>query len=109
MVGFGKNCIYRHALPPGRISENCSQVNTATPITPKLFYQCKKKKIGQESRELFLSNASLFVHDAEAYDNYQRQPDETEQIGTDIQRCTFELDFQRWTCKFVNRTFINFQ
>ena len=31
------------------------------------------------SRELFLSNASLFVHDAEAYDNYQRQLDETEQ------------------------------
>lgn len=32
-------------------------------------------------RELFLSNASLFVDDAEAYDNYQREPepDETEQ------------------------------
>ena len=32
-------------------------------------------------RELFLSNASLFVDDAEAYEKYQREPenDETEQ------------------------------
>ena len=29
-------------------------------------------------RELFLSNASLFVDDAEAYDNYEREPEPVE-------------------------------
>lgn len=116
----GKNCHYRHALPPGYIlksqmkalleeeSEKISieeeienqraKVTTTTPMTPELFFHWKKKKIEERDanmaaqqaerakndrmsgRELFLSNASLFVDDAEAYDVYQREPesDETE-------------------------------
>ncbi|TKY62192.1 Zinc finger CCCH domain-containing protein 11 [Spatholobus suberectus] len=61
-------------------------------MTPELFMQWKKKKIEERDanlaaqqaerakndrmsgRELFLSDASLFVDDAEAYDKYQREP-----------------------------------
>ncbi|XP_004497453.1 zinc finger CCCH domain-containing protein 11 [Cicer arietinum] len=120
----GKNCHYRHALPPGyvlksqmkalleeesdkitieeEIENQRAQVKTITPITPELFFQWKKKKMDERDaslaaqqaerakndrmsgRELFLSDASLFVDDAEAYDKYQREPepDETEQNGT---------------------------
>ncbi|RDX66891.1 Zinc finger CCCH domain-containing protein 11 [Mucuna pruriens] len=119
----GKNCHYRHALPPGYVlksqmkalleeeSEKISieeeienqraKVATTTPMTPELFFQWKKKKIDERDaniaaqqaerakndrmsgRELFLSNASLFVDDAEAYDVYQRESesDETQQNG----------------------------
>ncbi|KAL0344602.1 UNVERIFIED_CONTAM: Zinc finger CCCH domain-containing protein 11 [Sesamum radiatum] len=50
----GKECHYRHALPPG-------------------------------GRELFLSDASLFVDDAEAYDKYQREeePDSDQKVNKD--------------------------
>ncbi|KAK7245190.1 hypothetical protein RIF29_40025 [Crotalaria pallida] len=117
----GKNCHYRHALPPGyvlksqmkallaeetekitieeEIENQRAKVTTTTPMTPELFMQWKKKKIEERDanlaaqqadrakndrmsgRELFLSDASLFVDDDEAYDKYQREPesDDTEQ------------------------------
>ncbi|KAA0034044.1 zinc finger CCCH domain-containing protein 11 [Cucumis melo var. makuwa] len=83
----GKECHYRHALPPGYRAK----VKTTTPITPELFFQWKKKKMDERNaglaaqqaerakndrmsgRELFLANASLFVDDAEAYEKYQRE------------------------------------
>lgn len=111
----GKNCHYRHALPPGyvlksqmkalleeeaekmpieeEIEDQRSKLQTTTPMTPELFMQWKEKKIAERDanlaeqqaerakndrmsgRELFLSNASLFVDDAEAYDKYQREPE----------------------------------
>ncbi|KAK8467840.1 hypothetical protein PHAVU_007G162750 [Phaseolus vulgaris] len=119
----GRNCHYRHALPPGYvlksqmkalleeeankisieedIENQRAKVKTTTPMTPDLFYEWKKKKIEERDanlaaqqaerakndrmsgRELFLSNASLFVDDAEAYEKYQREPDndQTEQNG----------------------------
>ncbi|KAL3732126.1 hypothetical protein ACJRO7_028895 [Eucalyptus globulus] len=109
----GKDCHYRHALPPGyvlksqmkalieeeadkapiedMIEDQRSKLTASTPMTPELFVQWKKKKIEEREvglaaqraerakndrmsgRELFLSDASLFVDDAEAYDKYQRE------------------------------------
>lgn len=109
----GKDCHYRHALPPGyvlksqmkalleeesekisieeEIENERSKVKTMTPITPELFAQWKNKKRVQRDaelaakraerakndrmsgRELFASDASLFVDDAEAYDKYHRE------------------------------------
>ncbi|KAH7656843.1 CCCH zinc finger domain-containing protein [Dioscorea alata] len=109
----GKDCHYRHALPPGyvlksqmkallaeesekmpieeEIEKERAKVATTTPMTPELFMQWKKKKMDEREaglaamqaerakndrmsgRELFMSNASLFVDDAEAYDNYERE------------------------------------
>ncbi|XP_004302836.1 PREDICTED: zinc finger CCCH domain-containing protein 21-like [Fragaria vesca subsp. vesca] len=108
----GKDCHYRHALPPGyilksqmkalleeesdkipieeEIESQRAKLKTSTPMTPELFMQWKKKKIAERDaglasqmaerakndrmsgRELFLSDASLFVDDAEAYEKYQR-------------------------------------
>ncbi|XVF75476.1 hypothetical protein PTKIN_Ptkin13bG0191000 [Pterospermum kingtungense] len=117
----GKDCHYRHALPPGyvlksqmkalleeeseklsieeEIENQRSQVKESTPMTTELFMQWKKKKTEEREaslaaqqaerakndrmsgRELFLSDASLFVDDAEAYEEYQREeePEETVQ------------------------------
>ncbi|XP_059667719.1 zinc finger CCCH domain-containing protein 11-like [Cornus florida] len=117
----GKDCHYRHALPPGyilksqmkalieeesekipieeEIENQRAKITTSTPMTPELFIQWKKKKMEardasmaaekadrakndrMSGRELFLSNSSLFVDDAEAYEKYQReeQSDATEQ------------------------------
>ncbi|PIN03716.1 putative protein, contains CCCH-type Zn-finger [Handroanthus impetiginosus] len=112
----GKECHYRHALPPGyvlksqmkalleeesekitieeEIENQRTKVTTATPMTPELFMQWKKKKMEEKEaglaaqraerakndrmsgRELFLSEASLFVDDAEAYDKYQREEEQ---------------------------------
>ncbi|KAK6126042.1 hypothetical protein DH2020_040156 [Rehmannia glutinosa] len=124
----GKECHYRHALPPGymlksqmkalleeesekmpieeEIENQRAKVTTTTPMTPELFMQWKQKKMEEKEaglaaqraerakndrmrqaggihlkfaslspsgRELFLSDASLFVDDAEAYDQYQRE------------------------------------
>ncbi|KAG6728479.1 hypothetical protein I3842_02G174900 [Carya illinoinensis] len=109
----GKDCHYRHALPPGyvlksqmkalleeetekitieeEIENQRAKVATTTPMTTELFLQWKKKKIEERDaglaeqqadrakndrmsgRELFLSDASLFVDDAEAYEKYQRE------------------------------------
>ncbi|TXG49624.1 hypothetical protein EZV62_025499 [Acer yangbiense] len=109
----GKECHYRHALPPGyilksqmkalldaesekmliedEIEDKRAKLTTTTPMTPDLFVQWKKKKIDEREaglaeqraerakndrmsgRELFLSDASLFVDDAEAYEKYQRE------------------------------------
>ncbi|KAK2633845.1 hypothetical protein Ddye_028637 [Dipteronia dyeriana] len=116
----GKECHYRHALPPGyvlksqmkalldaesekmliedEIEDQRAKLTTSTPMTPDLFMQWKKKKIDEREaglaeqraerakndrmsgRELFLSDASLFVDDAEAYEKYQREePESAEQ------------------------------
>ncbi|CAK7342924.1 unnamed protein product [Dovyalis caffra] len=117
----GKDCHYRHALPPGyllksqmkalleeeaekisieeEIENQRAKTTTTTPMTPELFVQWKKKKMEERDaglaaqrderakndrmsgRELFLSDASVFVDDVEAYEKYQREegPDSTEQ------------------------------
>lgn len=109
----GKDCHYRHALPPGyvlksqmkalleeeserlpieeEIENQRAKVIGSTPITTELFFQWKKKKMEEREaglaaeraerakndrmsgRELFLSDASVFVDDAEAYEEYQRE------------------------------------
>ncbi|PKA62647.1 Zinc finger CCCH domain-containing protein 11 [Apostasia shenzhenica] len=142
----GKDCHYRHALPPGYILKSqmkalldeetekisieeeiedqrtlgsciyaaearalmgCEEsaemgivilyhglrakVPTSTPMTPELFQEWKRKKMAEKEvalsatqaerakndrmsgRELFLSDASLFVDDAEAYEKYHRE------------------------------------
>lgn len=120
----GKECQYRHALPPGyilksqmkalleeesdrlpiedEIEDQRAKLKSTTPMTPELFMQWKKKKVEERDaglaaqlaerakndrmsgRELFLSNASLFVDDAEAFDKYQREePPSNEQKGKD--------------------------
>ncbi|XP_050242818.1 zinc finger CCCH domain-containing protein 11-like [Quercus robur] len=111
----GKDCHYRHALPPGyvlksqmkalleeetekipieeEIENQRAKLTSSTPMTPKLFMQWKNKKISERDaglaaqqadrakndrmsgRELFLSDSSLFVDDAEAYEKYQREPE----------------------------------
>ncbi|MBA0849833.1 hypothetical protein Goshw_021241, partial [Gossypium schwendimanii] len=68
-----------------------AKLKTSTPMTPELFMEWKKKKIAERDeglaaqsaerakndrmsgRELFMSDASLFVDDAEAYEKYQRE------------------------------------
>ncbi|XWS56481.1 hypothetical protein CRYUN_Cryun09bG0089200 [Craigia yunnanensis] len=117
----GKDCHYRHALPPGyvlksqmkalleeesekipieeEIENQRSKITASTPMTTELFMQWKTKKMEEREaglvaqraerakndrmsgRELFLSDASLFVDDAEAYEEYQREeePEVTEQ------------------------------
>ncbi|KAH6797727.1 Zinc finger C-x8-C-x5-C-x3-H type family protein [Perilla frutescens var. hirtella] len=132
----GKECHYRHALPPGyvlksqmkalleeeankisieeEIENERAKVASSTPMTTDLFMQWKKKKIEardeslaaqraerakndrmrqvffkvyssefaascSSGRELFLSDASLFVDDAEAYDKYQRDEADADQ------------------------------
>uniref|UniRef100_A0A2P2K2T9 C3H1-type domain-containing protein n=1 Tax=Rhizophora mucronata TaxID=61149 RepID=A0A2P2K2T9_RHIMU len=109
----GKNCHYRHALPPGyilksqmkalleeesekipieeEIENQRAKLTTSTPMTPELFMQWKKKRIEERNaglaaqsaerakndrmsgRELFLSDSSVFVDDAEAYEKYNRE------------------------------------
>ncbi|XP_011000769.1 PREDICTED: zinc finger CCCH domain-containing protein 11-like [Populus euphratica] len=108
----GKDCHYRHALPPGyvlksqmkalleeeadkisieeEIENQRAKLTASTPMTPELFTQWKTKKAEEREaglaakraerakndrmsgRELFLSDSSVFVDDAEAYENYQR-------------------------------------
>ncbi|KAI4384441.1 hypothetical protein MLD38_002598 [Melastoma candidum] len=114
----GKDCHYRHALPPGyilksqmkalieeeadkvaiedEIEDQRSKLKASTPMTPELFMQWKKKKMEERDaglaalqaerakndrmsgRELFLSDASLFVDDAEAYDEKYSREEQTE-------------------------------
>ncbi|CAK9155112.1 unnamed protein product [Ilex paraguariensis] len=109
----GKDCHYRHALPPGyvlksqmkalleeeadripieeEIENQRAKLTTSTPMTTEYFFQWKKKKMEEREaglaaqraerakndrmsgRELFLSDSSLFVDDAEAYEKYQRE------------------------------------
>ncbi|XP_047336882.1 zinc finger CCCH domain-containing protein 11 [Impatiens glandulifera] len=108
----GKECHYRHALPPGyilksqmkallqeesekmpieeEIDAQRSKLTASTPLNTELFMQWKQKKLDEREaglaaqraerakndrmsgRELFLSDASLFVDDAEAYEGYHR-------------------------------------
>lgn len=121
----GKECHYRHALPPGyvlksqmkalleeeaekitieeEIENQRAKVSTTTPMTTELFMQWKQKKMEEREaglaaqraerakndrmsgRELFLSDSSLFVDDAEAYDKYQREeePDSEQKVKKD--------------------------
>nr|XP_028961677.1 zinc finger CCCH domain-containing protein 11-like isoform X2 [Malus domestica] len=120
----GKECHYRHALPPGyvlksqmkalldeeaekvaiedEIENQRAKVTTITPMTTELFMQWRNKKTEEKEaglaaqraerakndrmsgRELFLSDATLFVDDAEAYEKYQRQdPEATEEKAKD--------------------------
>ncbi|KAI5073481.1 hypothetical protein GOP47_0011494 [Adiantum capillus-veneris] len=117
----GKDCHYRHALPPGyvlksqmkalleeeadkitieeEIENERSKLKSVTPITPELFAEWKRKKISERDeqlaakraerakndrmsgKELFASDASLFVDDAEAYDNYERDEEEQDKAA----------------------------
>ncbi|XP_048446448.1 zinc finger CCCH domain-containing protein 21 isoform X3 [Pyrus x bretschneideri] len=120
----GKECHYRHALPPGyvlksqmkalldeeaekvaiedEIENQRAKVTTITPMTTELFMQWRNKKTEEKEaglaaqraerakndrmsgRELFLSDASVFVDDAEAYEKYQRQdPEASEEKAKD--------------------------
>ncbi|THU69563.1 hypothetical protein C4D60_Mb08t15730 [Musa balbisiana] len=102
----GKDCHYRHALPPGYRAK----VSTSTPLTPELFTQWKRKKMEEREadlaamradrakndrmsgRELFLSDSSLFVDDDEAYEKYNReeQPESTEKcLVSPFKSCLF--------------------
>ncbi|XP_073289366.1 zinc finger CCCH domain-containing protein 11-like isoform X1 [Primulina huaijiensis] len=121
----GKECHYRHALPPGyvlksqmkalleeeaeklsieeEIENQRAKVSTTTPMTPELFMQWRQKKMEEREaglaaqraerakndrmsgRELFLSDSSLFVDDAEAYDKYQREEEPDPEQKTQLQ------------------------
>ncbi|XWS55765.1 hypothetical protein CRYUN_Cryun09bG0028800 [Craigia yunnanensis] len=79
MAGFGSAQMVR------------AKLTTSTPMTPELFMEWKKRKIAERDeslaaqkaerakndrmsgRELFMSDAGLFVDDAEAYEKYQRE------------------------------------
>ncbi|PPS16049.1 hypothetical protein GOBAR_AA04518 [Gossypium barbadense] len=68
------------------IENQRAKLKTSTPMTPELFMEWKKKKIAERDeslaaqraerakndrmsgRELFMSDASLFVEDAKAYE-----------------------------------------
>eukprot|EP00897_Mesotaenium_endlicherianum_P007576 jgi/Mesen1/6847/ME000351S05962 len=119
----GKDCMYRHGLPPGyvlksqmkalleeesanrlsieeQIEQERHTIKTNTQITPAVFAEWKAKKEEQKEaeraakrmdrakqdrmsgRELFATDASLFVDDEEAYDEYEREDSE----GEDEQR-----------------------
>ncbi|KAL3586056.1 hypothetical protein D5086_012923 [Populus alba] len=85
------------------IENQRAKTTSSTPMTPELFLQWKKKRMEERDaglaaqraerakndrmsgRELFLSDASVFVDDAEAYEKYQREeePDGTEQKVND--------------------------
>lgn len=124
----GKECHYRHALPPGyvlksqmkalleeeadkvpieeEIEAQRQQIKASTPLTTELFNEWKKKKMDQKEaehaakmaerakndrmsgRELFMSDASLFVDDddADAYEKYRREDEETDrkEVKTNI-------------------------
>ncbi|XAR50985.1 hypothetical protein NMG60_11005466 [Bertholletia excelsa] len=119
----GKDCHYRHALPPGyvlksqmkalieeesekipveeEIENQRAKLTTSTPMTPELFMQWRKKKMEERDaglaaqkaerakndrmsgRELFLSDSSLFVDDAEAYEKYQRDEESNDREQQD--------------------------
>ncbi|KAG5239757.1 zinc finger CCCH domain-containing protein [Salix suchowensis] len=73
------------------IENQRAKLTASTPMTPDLFMQWKKQKVEEREaglatkraerakndrmsgRELFLSDSSIFVDDAEAYENYQRE------------------------------------
>lgn len=85
------------------IEDQRAKLKSTTPMTTELFMQWKKKKIEERNaglaaqqaerakndrmsgRELFLSNASLFVDDAEAFEKYHREEEaeSNEQRGKD--------------------------
>ncbi|KAK8921645.1 Zinc finger CCCH domain-containing protein 21 [Platanthera zijinensis] len=75
---------------------------SSTPMTPELFQQWKDKKIAEKEaeraanlaerakndrmsgRELFLSDASLFVDDVEAEEKYQREESDSEEKAKEM-------------------------
>ncbi|KAL7215107.1 hypothetical protein ACSBR1_027305 [Camellia fascicularis] len=76
------------------IENQRAKVTTSTPMTPELFLQWKRKRTEEREaglaaqqaerakndrmsgRELFLSDSSLFVDDAEAYEKYHGEEEE---------------------------------
>ncbi|WOK95522.1 Zinc finger CCCH domain-containing protein [Canna indica] len=82
------------------IENQRAKVATTTPLTPELFMKWKNKKMEEKEaglaakradrakndrmsgRELFMSDASLFVDDDEAYEKYNReeQPESTNEM-----------------------------
>ncbi|KAK2970726.1 hypothetical protein RJ640_000298 [Escallonia rubra] len=134
-----KDCIYRHALPPGyvlksqmkalleeeadkipiedEIENQRAKVTTSTPITTELFFQWKNKKTEEREaglaaeraerakndrmsgRELFLSDASLFVDDidADASENYHTE-EETDKVGPETH---VDMFLEVWPCSFT--------
>ncbi|KAG0496338.1 hypothetical protein HPP92_001029 [Vanilla planifolia] len=124
----GKECHYRHALPPGyvlksqmkalleeeaekisieeEIEDKRAKLTTSTPMTPEVFQQWKEKKMAEKEaslaatqaerakndrmsgRELFLSDSSLFVDDAEAYEKYNREGSDCEDIAKKEPSCS---------------------
>ncbi|KAE8731058.1 Zinc finger CCCH domain-containing protein 21 [Hibiscus syriacus] len=90
----GKDCHYKHALPPGYVLKSqmkalIEEESEKTPVEDEIENQKKMmaerdeglaaqraeraKNDRMSGRELFLSDASLFVDDAEAYEKYQRE------------------------------------
>ncbi|KAL7136570.1 hypothetical protein ABFS83_10G039400 [Erythranthe nasuta] len=79
------------------IENQRAKTTSTTPMTTELFMQWRNKKMEEKEaglaaqkaerakndrmsgRELFLSDASLFVDDAEAYEKYQREEPDAEQ------------------------------
>lgn len=62
-------------------------------------------------RELFLSNASLFVDDAEAYDKYQREPESNDDEQKVSFLClsfftsyAFSMEKMKWLCDIKSET-----
>eukprot|EP00850_Spirogloea_muscicola_P004933 SM000022S07147 [mRNA] locus=s22:235633:238596:+ [translate_table: standard] len=117
----GKDCMYRHALPPGyilksqmkalleeesnklsieeEIEEQRHKTTGSTPLNAETFAEWKNKKKEKRDaelaakqqdrakadrmsgRELFLSDASLFVDDGDAYDAYEREEVDEENVA----------------------------
>ncbi|TYH77305.1 hypothetical protein ES332_D04G145000v1 [Gossypium tomentosum] len=100
MVGFGSAQMLVKVLleeesektpTEEEIENQRAKLKTSTPMTPELFMEWKKKKIAERDEslaaqraerakndrmsghELFMSDASLFVDDAKAYEKYQRE------------------------------------
>uniref|UniRef100_A0A5B7BPM9 Putative zinc finger CCCH domain-containing protein 11 n=1 Tax=Davidia involucrata TaxID=16924 RepID=A0A5B7BPM9_DAVIN len=83
------------------IENQRAKLTTSTPMTPELFLQWKNKKMEEKEaglaaqraerakndrmsgRELFLSDSSLFVDDAEAYEKYNREEESNATVQKD--------------------------
>lgn len=88
------------------IENQRAKLTASTPLTTDLFMEWKRKKTEERDakldsqradrakndrmsgRELFLSDASLFVDDAEAYDKYQREDDVSDVPQTKVNQDT---------------------
>ncbi|KVI06915.1 hypothetical protein Ccrd_014728 [Cynara cardunculus var. scolymus] len=91
MAGSGFVPMVTKSVITGMLSLQRAKVKTTTPMTTDLFMKWKRKKLEERDaglaaqraerakndrmsgRELFLSDASVFVDDAEAYEKYNRE------------------------------------